>query len=112
MINSVRHADNIIVLNRVLEISQENRYVSLNRGFAVIKEKDTEIGSVPLDDIAVMLLSAQSVTITKNVLNALAEKGCVTVLCGKNYIPKLLQMTLRNNACFLLLLRPPRPSLF
>ena len=87
MINSVRHADNIIVLNRVLEISQENRYVSLNRGFAVIKEKDTEIGSVPLDDIAVMLLSAQSVTITKNVLNALAEKGCVTVLCGKNYIP-------------------------
>ena len=55
MINSVRHADNIIVLNRVLEISQENRYVSLNRGFAVIKEKDTEIGSVPLDDIAVIV---------------------------------------------------------
>lgn len=75
------------MLNRVLEISQENRYVSLDRGFAVIKENGTEIGSVPLDDIAVMVLSAQSVTLSKNVLNALAEKGCVTILCGKNYMP-------------------------
>lgn len=76
------------MLNRVVEICQENRYLSLNRGFLVIKEGDVELGSVPLDDIAVLVLSAQSITITKNILNALSEKGCVTVLCGKNYIPQ------------------------
>lgn len=76
------------MLNRVLEIAEENRYLSLNRGFIVIKDKDTELGSVPLDDIAVLLLSAQSITITKNILNALSERGCITVLCGKNYSPQ------------------------
>lgn len=76
------------MLNRVLEICEENRYLSLNRGFIVIRNKEAELGSVPLDDIAVMLLSAQSVTVTKNILNALSERGCITVLCGKNYSPQ------------------------
>lgn len=83
-----RSVDNKSMLNRVLEIAEENRYLSLNRGFIVIKNKDCELGSVPLDDIAVLLLSAQSVTITKNILNALSERGCITVLCGKNYSPQ------------------------
>lgn len=75
------------MLNRVLEISQENRTLSLNRGFIVIKEKGIEIASIPLDDIAVLLLSAQSTCVTKHILNALAERGCITVFCGDNYIP-------------------------
>ncbi|WP_147613293.1 type II CRISPR-associated endonuclease Cas1 [Treponema pectinovorum] len=76
------------MLNRVLEINDENRYLSLNRGFIVVKEKDKELGSVPLDDIAVMIISAQSAIFTKNVINALAEHGGITILCGKNYIPE------------------------
>ena len=81
------YTDNYIVLNRVLEIAEENRYISLKRGFIVIQQGNEELGSVPLDDVAVLLLSAQGVTITKNVLNALSEKGCITIFCGQNYIP-------------------------
>ena len=87
------------MLNRVLEIAEENRYLSLNRGFIVIKSKETELGSVPLDDIAVLLLSAQSITITKNILNALSERGCITVLCGKNYAPQ--SMIIPENSHYL-----------
>lgn len=76
------------MLSRILEICNENRFISLRRGFIVIKEGNTELGSVPLDDIAVLILSAQSITLTKNILNALAEKGCITILCGKNYLPQ------------------------
>ncbi len=76
------------MLNRVLEIAEENRYISLDRGFIVIESKGEELGRIPLDDIAVLLLSAQSITITKNIINALAERGCISVFCGKKYIPQ------------------------
>lgn len=84
----IKYADINGMLNRVIEICQENRYLSLKRGFLVIHEGESEIGTVPLDDIAVLVLSAQQITMTKNVLNALSENGCITILCGKNYSPQ------------------------
>lgn len=55
------------MLNRVLEIAKENRYISLDRGFIVIESKGKELGRIPLDDVAVLLLSAQSITLTKKI---------------------------------------------
>ena len=88
------------MLNRVLEIYEENRYLSLNRGFIVIQQGSQELGKVPLDDIGVLLLSAQSVTLSKNILNALAERGCVTVLCGKNYSPQSMVLPVYSHYLF------------
>ncbi len=88
------------MLNRVLEIAEENRYLSLKRGFIVIQQGNEELGSVPLDDIAVLLLSAQGVTITKNVINALSEKGCITVFCGKNYTPVSMVLPIASHTYF------------
>ena len=88
------------MLNRVLEIAEENRYLSLKRGFIVIQKGTEELGSVPLDDIAVLLLSAQGVTITKNVLNALSEKGCITIFCGQNYIPLSMVIPIASHTYF------------
>lgn len=75
------------MINRVLEVCEENRYLSLDRGFLVVKAGDEKLGEVPLDDIGTLLISAQSAVLTKNILNALAENGCITILCGKNYAP-------------------------
>lgn len=88
------------MLNRVLEIAEENRYLSLKRGFIVIQQGNEELGSVPLDDIAVLLLSAQGVTLTKNVINALSEKGCITVFCGKNYTPVSMVLPIASHTYF------------
>ena len=88
------------MLNRVLEIAEENRYLSLKRGFIVIQQGNEELGSVPLDDIAVLLLSAQGVTLTKNVINALSEKGCITIFCGTNYIPLSMVLPIASHTYF------------
>ena len=55
------------MLNRVLEIAEENRYISLDRGFIVIESKGKELGRIPLDDVAVLLLYAQNITLTKKI---------------------------------------------
>lgn len=88
------------MLNRVLEIAEENRYISLKRGFIVVQQGNEELGSVPLDDIAVLLLSAQGVTLTKNVVNALSEQGCITVFCGQNYIPLSMVVPIASHTYF------------
>lgn len=88
------------MLNRVLEIFEENRYLSLNRGFIVIKQGEQELGTVPLDDIAVLMVSAQSALITKNVINALSERGAITLLCGKNYIPESIILPFADHYLF------------
>lgn len=93
------------MLNRVLEIFEENRYLSLNRGFIVIQHGSEVLGKVPLDDIGVLLLSAQSVTFSKNILNALAEKGCVSVLCGKNYAPQSMVLPVYTHYLFAKILK-------
>ncbi len=93
------------MLNRVLEIHEENRYLSLNRGFIVIQHGSEELGRVPLDDVGVLLLSAQSVSFSKNILNALAEKGCVSILCGKNYTPQSMVLPVYSHYLFAKILK-------
>ena len=88
------------MLGRVLEIYDEYRYLSLNRGFIEVHDRDKLLGSVPLDDIGVLLLSAQSVTISKHILNALSEQGSITILCGKNYLPQSMGLPVANHYHF------------
>ncbi len=93
------------MLNRVVEIAEENRYISLKRGFIVVQQGEQELGSVPLDDVAVLLLTAQGATITKNVLNALSEKGCITVFCGTNYSPVSMVLPIAKHSYFTKILK-------
>lgn len=93
------------MLGRVLEIYDENRYLSLNRGFIEVQGNNEVLGSVPLDDIGVLMLSAQGVVITKNILNALSERGAITILCGKNYIPQSMVLPVANHYLFAKILK-------
>jgi CRISPR-associated protein Cas1 len=85
------------VFHRIIEIQDENRQLSLERGFLRINSGENIIGRVPLDDIAVLLVSAQSVSFSKHILNEVAERGGISVLCGKNYIPLSIIMPVTGN---------------
>lgn len=76
------------MLHQIVEVQEEGRYLSLDRGFLKLSCKDRNLASVPLDDIAVLLVSAQSVSFSKHILNEIAERGGISVLCGKNYLPQ------------------------
>lgn len=88
------------MLGRVLEVCEENRYVSLSHGFVVVQKGTEVLGKVPLDDVAVLLLTAQGISLSKNILNALCERGCITVLCGTNFSPQSMVLPVSGH-CFL-----------
>ena len=76
------------MFHQIIEVREEGRYLSLGRGFLIIREHDIEIAKIALDDIAVLLVSAQGVSLSKNILVELSERGAITIFCGKNYNPQ------------------------
>jgi len=70
----------------IVEITQSGRFLRLDRGSMVIEADKEEIGRVPLDDMDILILGGRC-TISSPLLEALAEEGAVTLLCGKNYAP-------------------------
>ena len=71
----------------VLEIAHNDRYLKLFRGFAVVMERDNELGRVTLDELCCVIVSAEQATVSKALLVRLAELGVPLVVCGSNYLP-------------------------
>ena len=74
-------------IGRIVEVAEDGRHISSERGFLVVREKDKEIGRVPLDDIATLLINAHGITFSNNLFHALSERGAIAVLCGANHLP-------------------------
>lgn len=75
------------MIGRVVEIAEDGRHLSLSRGFMVVEAGGRELGRIPLDDIAVLVINAHGATYTNNLLLALADRGAAVVLCGPNHAP-------------------------
>ncbi len=74
-------------MERVVEISDRPVFVSLHRGFLKVREKEDEIGSVPLADIGVVIVTGTMASLSSAVMAALMEQGTPVVICGPNYHP-------------------------
>jgi CRISPR-associated protein Cas1 len=76
------------MLNRIVEIADDQRHLFMHRGFMVVRDTDgerKELGQIPLDDIAAVIANAHGLSYTNNLLVALAERGAPFVLCGANH---------------------------
>ena len=74
-------------MERVIEVQNDGHYLSLNRGFLSISKNEQEVTEIPVEDIAVLVLSSKNGGISLNLINRLIENGCMIVLCGANYHP-------------------------
>ena len=76
------------MIGRIVEIADDNRHLSVLRGFMVVQDTQgerQEIGRVPLDDIAAVIANAHGLSYTNNLLVKLAECGAPFVLCAANH---------------------------
>jgi CRISP-associated protein Cas1 len=81
-------------MERIVDIATDGRHLSAHRGFLLVSEERTEVGRVPLDDVAAVIVHAHGVTWTTNLIVALAERGALVVLCGANHAPVAVCMPL------------------
>ena len=76
------------MIGRIVEVADDRRHLHLHRGFMVVQDTEgerTELGQVPLDDIAAVIANAHGISYTNNLLVALAERGAPFVLCAANH---------------------------
>lgn len=75
------------MVGRVVEVATDGRHLAVDRGFLTIAEKGTEVGRVPLDDLAALVANAHGLTYSNNLMVTLAARGVPVVLCGPNHRP-------------------------
>lgn len=76
------------MIGRIVEVADDRRHLSMNRGFLVVQDTEgerKELGQIPLDDIAAVIANAHGLSYTNNLLVALSERGAPFVLCAANH---------------------------
>jgi len=81
-------------MERIVDIATDGQHLSAYRGFLVVSKDREEVGRIPLDDVAAVIVHAHGVTWSTNLVVALAERGALMVLCGSNHAPVAVCMPL------------------
>jgi CRISPR-associated protein Cas1 len=74
-------------MERIVDIATDGQHLSAYRGFLMVSKDREEVGRIPLDDVAAVIVHAHGVTWSTNLIVALAERGALMVLCGSNHAP-------------------------
>ena len=76
------------MVSRIIEIAEDKRYLSVFRGFLLIKSSEEigkEIARIPLDDVAAIIANSYGITYSNNLLVKCAEEGIPFIVCGQNH---------------------------
>ena len=85
------------MLGRIVEISQDGRHLSAERGHMVVAENGAEVARVALDDIAAVIASAHGLTYSNSLLVALAERNAPLIVCARNFTPAAYLWSVTGN---------------
>lgn len=84
-------------MDQIVDISTDGRHLSHDRGFLKVSEGAHEIGRIPLDQIAGVIVHAHGTTWSTSLLTELADRGAPVVLCGSNHAPRSVLLPLEGH---------------
>lgn len=73
--------------NNIIEISTNNKKLSVFHGFLRIEEEGNVLKDIPFNSINAVIITAFNVSYTNNLLQRLCEENIPLVILGKNYTP-------------------------
>jgi len=85
------------LIKRTIEISSGPTYLSVKNDQLVITRNREVLGTIPCEDIGVVVVDDQAVTYTHSVLTALAGRGAFMVACGADHHPGAMVCPLTAN---------------
>ncbi len=71
----------------IVEISTDNKKLSVYRGFLRIEEDGKILKDIPFGHINALIITARGIIYTNNVLQRLCEEGIPLVVLGRNFHP-------------------------
>lgn len=82
---------------RLIEISGEGRYLSVERGFLTVKRSGEQFAKIPLDQILGIIGASHGITLSQNLLTRLADLGIPYVVCNAAFSPVSLVWPLQGH---------------
>lgn len=79
-----------MIHERIVEIAEDGRHLSLSRGFLVVSAGGEEVGRVALDDIGAVVANAHAMTYTGNLIGAFVKRNIAMIFCGPNHSPEAI----------------------
>ncbi len=84
-------------MERIVDISTDGVHLSVIRGFLKVAHDGEELGRVPLDDIAAVIVHGHGATFSANLAMRLSERGALLVLCASNHQPHAVMWPLAGH---------------
>ena len=72
---------------RVIDVSEDGRYLHAEGRWVVVKQDSIEIGRVPLVDLQSVVVHAEYATYSHDLLRKLAEANIPLVVCDRKHMP-------------------------
>ena len=86
------------MIKRIIEISTAPAYISVKDMQLVLKRQGEVVGSVPIEDIGVLIVDHPGCTYSHAALNELLANNVAVVICGKNHHPNGLLLPLDTHS--------------
>lgn len=86
------------MIKRTLEISREPAHLCVRLDQLTLKRDDAVVGSIPCEDLGVVVVDHARTTYSHSALVTLARHQAVVVLCGPDHLPSALVLPLADHA--------------
>ncbi len=98
LIRSCGRRDPSSMIKRTIEISRESAHVTVRLDQLVLERDGQVVGSIPCEDIGVVMVDHQGTTYTHAALARLAELDATVVVCGRDHLPAGILLPLADHS--------------
>jgi CRISPR-associated protein Cas1 len=85
------------VIKRTIEISAEPAFLSVKNDQLLVNRGEAVAGSIPCEDIGMVVVDHPQAGYSHGALSRLAEFGAVVVICGRNHMPQALLLPMADH---------------
>ncbi len=85
------------MIKRTIDISEGPTFLNIENDQLILTREKERIGSIPCEDIGVLLIDHRATTYTHSAMTRLLDRGAVVVFCGENHLPRGVLLPLENN---------------
>ncbi|GAB4433908.1 MAG: type II CRISPR-associated endonuclease Cas1 [bacterium] len=84
------------MIKRIIEIGNPS-HLSLKNHQLVIQGKKELLGTIPIEDIGILILDNQAISYTQCLITTCSKNGVIVVLCDDKHLPISLIMPIENH---------------
>lgn len=85
------------MIKRTIEISREPAHLSVQHRQLVLKRNGNVVGSIPCEDLGMVVVDHPQTTYTHGALSTLLESDAAVVICGRDHLPQGLLLPLAEH---------------